>query len=99
MKTTINLPGFTATSALGKSTINYGVFGAVNYRRASSLVQPQLRISDPEVFLILDGGGGLADPSTVNAVNAKRVCAQCRSRCFHLPPKLIAQCLDACPCD
>jgi hypothetical protein len=105
---TMNLPGFTAASSLGKSTISYGQFGTVNFRRASSLIQPQLRISDPQFLQLYGGGGGgidfdvptpvdLGDPNP--AVSRHRACAMCRSRCMHLPLSRRQDCIDDCPCD
>ena len=54
---TTNIPGFTATSSLGKSTISYRQFGSMNFRRPSSPIEPQLMISNPFLLGELVAGG------------------------------------------
>jgi hypothetical protein len=112
---TMNLPGFTATSSLRKSTISYGQFGTLNFRRRSSQIQPQLEPSDPRWGYGWGdftgvwggyGGGGSGDlnfdvptPVDLGSPSSKQACGMCRSRCMRLPPSRRADCLDACPCD
>jgi hypothetical protein len=54
----MNMPGFIATSSLGKSMFSYRQFGSMNFSRPSSPIEPQLMISDPLQVLLLLGGGG-----------------------------------------
>ena len=54
----MTIPGFTAASSLGKSTVRYRRFDSRNSRRPSSPIEPALMISDPlRVLLWLETGG------------------------------------------
>ena len=93
----MNMPGFTATSSLGKSNVSYRQFCSMNFRRSSSPIEPQLMISDPfRVLFLLDGGGfwggsgrGGIDwdvpmPLDIGSSGDSRVdraCQKCRSNC------------------
>lgn len=94
---TINIPGFTATSSLGKSTISYRQFGSMNFRRLSSPIEPALMISNPFLVLLLRETGGLwggawgggsdmdikvpPDIDPIEDIRAKRACNKCLSGC------------------
>jgi hypothetical protein len=54
----MTIPGFTAASSLGKSTVCCRRFDSRNSRRSSSPIEPALMISDPlRVLLLLETGG------------------------------------------
>jgi hypothetical protein len=59
----MTIPGFTAASSLGKSTVRYRRFDSQNSRRPSSPIEPALMISDPlRVLLLLETGGFWGGP-------------------------------------